>query len=88
VLIKKIKQTNLDRKITHELCSFTELENLRQPGPYDHIFSNFAGLNCTNELEKVLNSFSFLLKPGGLVTLVLMPKFLSLGVPALIQRKI
>ena len=44
-------------------------------GPYDLIFSNFAGLNCTNELDKVLQSFDSLLKPGGIVTLVILPKF-------------
>src|SRR4029078_12530259 len=44
-------------------------------GPYDLIFSNFAGLNCTNELGKVLASFSTLLNPGGIITLVLLPKF-------------
>jgi len=75
MLIKKVDQAQLEKMITYEICSFTELENLRQPGPYDYIFSNFAGLNCTSELEKVLDSFSFLLKPGGLVTLVVMPKF-------------
>lgn len=75
MLVKKLNEAKLENKITHELCSFTELENLRQPGPYNYIFSNFAGLNCTNQLEKVMDSFSFLLNPGGLVTLVLMPKF-------------
>ncbi len=75
MLAKKIKQNNLENKITYELCSFTDLENLQKPGPYDCVFSNFAGLNCTNELEKVLSSFFFLLKPGGLVTLVVLPKF-------------
>ncbi len=75
MLIQKIELARLENKITHEICSFTELENLRQPGTYDYIFSNFAGLNCTSQLEKVLDSFSFLLNPGGLVTLVLMPKF-------------
>ena len=39
------------------------------------IFSNFAGLNCTGELDEVLTSFSSLLKPKGIVTLVLLPKF-------------
>ena len=39
------------------------------------IFSNFAGLNCTGELDKVLRSFDSLLKPGGLVTLVILPGF-------------
>lgn len=75
MLVKKVKQLQLEKKITYELCSFTELENLQQQGPYDHIFSNFAGLNCTNELEKVLDSFSFLSSSRGFVTLVILPKF-------------
>lgn len=74
-LDEKLKSQKLEENITHEVCSFTELEQLRSKGPYDCIFSNFAGLNCTDELEKVLDSFSFLLKPGGFVTLVLLPKF-------------
>ena len=39
------------------------------------IFSNFAGLNCTGDLDKVLSSFSPLVKSGGIVTLVILPKF-------------
>jgi ubiquinone/menaquinone biosynthesis C-methylase UbiE len=72
---KKIKETALESSVSFELCSFTELNGLHHKGPYDFIFSNFAGLNCTQELQKVLGSFSNLLKPGGRVTLVLLPKF-------------
>ncbi len=68
ILAQKILSHTLEDKITSELCSFTKLENLINKGPYDLIFSNFAGLNCTNELDKVLQSFSLLLKPGGIVT--------------------
>ncbi len=75
ILRKKIKEHQLDHKISTEICSFTALEKLQQEGPYDHIFSNFAGLNCTGRLEKVLDSFSYLVKPGGMVTLVILPKF-------------
>lgn len=75
ILIKKIKEQQLEEKISYELCSFTELEKLHKQGPYDYIFSNFAGLNCTSRLEKVLDSFQDLLRPGGFVTLVILPKF-------------
>ncbi len=75
ILYHKVKEQELENKISHELCSFTELETLQQQGPYDYIFSNFAGLNCTGRLEKVLDSFQHLLKPGGFVTLVILPKF-------------
>ena len=69
------KNRRIEGKITTELCSFTKLEELQNKGPYDAIFSNFAGLNCTGELDKVLASFKSLLKPGGTVTLVILPKF-------------
>jgi ubiquinone/menaquinone biosynthesis C-methylase UbiE len=61
--------------ISFETCSFTQLNQLNQKGPYDHIFSNFGGLNCTGELDKVLLSFDALLKPGGKVTLVIITPF-------------
>ena len=75
LLTEKAKQQNLQKNISCELRSFTDLENLTDKGPYDMIFSNFAGLNCTNQLEKVLQSLDRLLKPGGIVTMVILPKF-------------
>jgi len=74
-LAEKVRQNQNETQITQELCSFTELQLLNNKGPYDLVFSNFAGLNCTGELDKVLNSFSPLLKPNGLVTLVILPRF-------------
>jgi ubiquinone/menaquinone biosynthesis C-methylase UbiE len=75
VLKEKISKNNLENRISYERCSYTSLENLKQHKEYDFIFSNFAGLNCTSELEKVLASFDALLKTGGKVVLVLLPKF-------------
>lgn len=75
VLKNKTSAQNLDENISTELISFTDLKNLKQKGPYNLIFSNFAGLNCTGELDKVLQSFTSLLKPKGIVTLVILPKF-------------
>ncbi|MBS1934598.1 MAG: class I SAM-dependent methyltransferase [Bacteroidetes bacterium] len=75
LLKEKIKKNHLEERVSCELCSYTNLEQLERKGPYDLIFSNFAGLNCTNELDKVLTSFDALLKPRGTVVLVLLPKF-------------
>jgi ubiquinone/menaquinone biosynthesis C-methylase UbiE len=75
LLAEKAKQNNLQKSISCELRSFTDLENLSEKGPYDVIFSNFAGLNCTDQLGKALSSFDNLLKPGGIVTMVILPKF-------------
>jgi ubiquinone/menaquinone biosynthesis C-methylase UbiE len=74
-LVEKVNQANLAAKVSAEICSFTDLVRLQHKGPYDLIFSNFAGLNCTGELNKVLRSFSPLLNPRGMVTMVILPKF-------------
>jgi ubiquinone/menaquinone biosynthesis C-methylase UbiE len=74
-LKRKVALNGMEGQITTELCSYTQLSRLKNAGPYDHIFSNFAGLNCTDELDKVLASFNELLKPGGTITLVILPKF-------------
>jgi ubiquinone/menaquinone biosynthesis C-methylase UbiE len=74
-LKQKVKNAEFEEKVSNELCSYTQLQQLKNKGPYDLIFSNFAGLNCTSELNKVLASFNSLLKPGGMVTLVILPGF-------------
>jgi ubiquinone/menaquinone biosynthesis C-methylase UbiE len=73
-LKRKVALSGVEERVSTEICSYTMLGQLENKGPYNHIFSNFAGLNCTNELDKVLASFSGLLKPGGTVTLVILPK--------------
>jgi ubiquinone/menaquinone biosynthesis C-methylase UbiE len=74
-LTDKADNHGLSHLISNELCSFTQLHRLQNAGPYDHIFSNFAGLNCTGDLNIVLLSFPPLLKSGGKATLVVLPKF-------------
>ena len=64
-LKSKVENHNLTDLVSNELCSYTNLGQLDNKGPYDLIFSNFAGLNCTNELDKVLYSLSPLLNPNG-----------------------
>ncbi len=75
ILAQKVTEQGLSAQVTHESCSYTNLESLNQQGPFDYIFSNFAGLNCTGSIEKVLSSFARLIKPGGFVTLVILPRF-------------
>lgn len=74
-LREKAMQHNLQHLISTELCSFTQLDELKNKGPYDHVFSNFAGLNCTGDLDKVLLSLPGLLAENGVITLVVLPKF-------------
>ncbi|MBA3827508.1 MAG: class I SAM-dependent methyltransferase [Taibaiella sp.] len=71
----KVNIMELVNKITTEQCSFNVLDKLKHRGPYDLIFSNFAGLNCTWQLPEVIRSFEPLLKDGGIATLVLLSPF-------------
>ncbi|MBV9986088.1 MAG: class I SAM-dependent methyltransferase [Chitinophagaceae bacterium] len=71
----KKQQAGIGECLSSEPCDFTRLGDLERRGPYDHIFSNFAGLNCTQRLEKVLQDLPPLLKPGGTISLVILPKF-------------
>src|SRR5690606_12124573 len=41
---------------------------------FDMVFSNFGGLNCTPDLRAVAKHLPALLKPGGCVSWVIMPK--------------
>lgn len=74
-LQQKVNALQFQTKISTEQISYTALEKLQVPKQYDLIFSNFAGLNCTGQLDKVLQQFDALLKPGGVATLVVLPKF-------------
>ncbi|ASU35176.1 Methyltransferase domain-containing protein [Mucilaginibacter xinganensis] len=74
-LKRKVALAGLQERISAEICSYTQLDQLKNKGPFDHVFSNFAGLNCTDQLDIVLSSFNGLLKPGGTLTLVILPKF-------------
>lgn len=74
-LVQKVAKHKMNKRITFELCSYTNLPELKYKGPFDLIFSNFAGLNCTGELDSVLASLPQLLNPGGIITFVVLPKF-------------
>ncbi|HEU4471334.1 MAG TPA: class I SAM-dependent methyltransferase [Flavisolibacter sp.] len=71
----KFERSPWQHLLSLEQCSFTSLEELGHKGPFDYLYSNFGGLNCTGELEKVLASFTSLVKPGGVVTLVIISRF-------------
>ena len=71
-LQNKISAYHLEDRIRPTLCSFTQLDAL--PAElYDHVFSNFGGLNCIPNLQDVVSQLSRLLKQGATVTFVMMP---------------
>jgi SAM-dependent methyltransferase len=68
----KVRDFDLAGRITVQACSFTELEMI-EGAPYDAVFSDLGGLNCIPDLTPVIRQLPHVLKPGGLVTWVLMP---------------
>jgi ubiquinone/menaquinone biosynthesis C-methylase UbiE len=68
----KVATLGVDDRVTVQECSFTNLEEITG-GPYDAVFSNFGGLNCVADLSPVIEQLPPLLRPGGIVTWVLMP---------------
>jgi len=75
VLKRKVKGSVYENRITTELCSFTELEMLSGRRAFDYLYSNLGGLNCTADLNKVLESLGDLVREGGVITLVIISKF-------------
>jgi ubiquinone/menaquinone biosynthesis C-methylase UbiE len=68
----KVDQLSLAEQVTVQQCSFTELAQV-QGTPFDAVFSNLGGLNCVPDLSAVIHDLPKVLRPGGVVTWVLMP---------------
>ncbi len=73
-LRSKIERYGLEERLTAELVSFTELDRL-SAGPFDCVFSNMGGLNCIDDLGMVARHLPNVLRRGGAVTWVIMPRF-------------
>ncbi|GHN00391.1 hypothetical protein WSM22_18800 [Cytophagales bacterium WSM2-2] len=68
----KIAGQSLQNKITIQQVSFEELNKV--DGTFDYVFSNFGGLNCSADLDKVTKYLRQLLNKNGIVTWVIMPR--------------
>ena len=75
-MLKKVQEKktrfNLNEEIDVLQCSFENLEQLGDK-KFDHVFSNFGGLNCSQDLDAVVQKIKPLINPGGMATLVIMP---------------
>jgi len=69
---EKIANGNLWGRLSAQQVSFTDLERV-SCGPFDGLFSNFGGVNCASDLSRITRNLPTLLKPGGVITWVVMP---------------
>ena len=72
-LQEKVNTLGLHDQVTMEARSFLSLEDV-QAAPFDAVFSDLGGLNCVPDLTPVIQQLPKNLRPGGLVTWVLMPR--------------
>jgi ubiquinone/menaquinone biosynthesis C-methylase UbiE len=68
----KVDQLRLHERITIEQRSFLSVDGVNG-APFEAVFSNLGGLNCLPDLTPVIQQLPKVLKPGGVVTWVLMP---------------
>lgn len=68
----KAKQFGLPN-LKFQRCSFLDLNTLE--GNFDYVFSNFGGLNCTNEFSNVVKGLDDILPSKAFVTFVIMGKY-------------
>lgn len=69
---EKVAQLELGERVSVQECSFTDLNRIAG-APFDAVFSNLGGLNCTPDLSPVIAQLPHVLRPGGIVTWTLMP---------------
>lgn len=72
-LSDKVNRLGLQTRLTIQNCSFTDLSAV-SGGPYEAVFSDLGGLNCVADLAPIIAQLPLVLKPGGTVTWVLMPR--------------
>ena len=70
----KIIKMNLQKMISVENLSFGEINKIDQKD-FDGAISNFGGLNCINDFEKLSESLGERIKPGGKFIAVVMNSF-------------
>ena len=68
----KIEHSDLRARVSVQECSFAELDRV-VGGPYDAVFADLGGLNCAPDLRVVIRQLAGVLRPGAVVTWVLMP---------------
>lgn len=85
-LSEKVAVKKLEDRVSIRRCSFNDLSPL-QGQQYNYVFSNFGGLNCTDDLAGVLRQVDPLLAPGGYFTFIIMPKVCPWEVAMLLRGR-
>jgi SAM-dependent methyltransferase len=61
---ERLRRTAPRAHVDFRILATEEIAELQNEGPFDGVFSNFAGLNCVADLSRVASDLASLLKPG------------------------
>lgn len=70
----KIKTTEVKGSVRSKYLPFENFNELEE-GDFDAVFSDFGGLNCLDDLTKITHHLPNVLKPGAVVTWVLISPY-------------
>jgi len=70
----KIETTNVRGSVRSKYLPFEEFHKLDEEG-FDAVFSDFGGLNCLDDYTKITHHLPKVLKPGAVVTWVLISPY-------------
>jgi hypothetical protein len=70
---KKIEASAAATRFRVKQCSFENLKSLGNEEKFNYLFSNFGGLNCCENLDRVTRYLPEILSEGAFVTWVIMP---------------
>lgn len=71
---EKIKSQNAEKFVSAKLCPFDKIGEIEESN-FNGAMSNFGGLNCINNFEKLSDDLSGKIKPGGKFIAVVMNKY-------------
>jgi ubiquinone/menaquinone biosynthesis C-methylase UbiE len=66
---------NAGKLVDFRVLPTEDIAALKDEGPFEGAFSNFAGLNCVEDVSAVAQSLARLLKPGASVLVCMMGRF-------------
>ena len=83
---EKADQSGAHDRFTSQICSFETLNQVTGK-KFEYVFSNFGGLNCCQDLARVIKHLPSVLKAGAYVTWVIMPPLCPWEVSGILRGK-
>jgi len=74
---RRLKVAKVLAKVGFQVLATEDIGRLEDEGPFDGAFSNFAGLNCIENLRNVARDLALLVRPRGWFVAVMAGRFVA-----------